>query len=108
MFLNVSTLIISCIFFSFLQLPSRSLLWRAILQHILLKQKPDLQFKDQQVGRIAAKSANFLDYVQKSFAKLGLALQVNQFEFSRQKLLIFNFGERSELQFILLYAHNVT
>ena len=71
--LNVSTLISS----STLQLPSRSLLWRAILQHILLKHKPDLQFKDQQVGRIASKSANFLDYVNKSFAKLGLNLQVN-------------------------------
>jgi len=62
------------------QLPSHSLLWRAILQHILLKHKPDLQFKDQQVGRIAAKSANFLDYVQKSFAKLGLTLQMSSEE----------------------------
>merc|ERR1711971_1369326 len=31
----------------------------------------------QQVGRIAAKSANFVDYVQKSFVKLGLQLKMN-------------------------------
>ena len=76
--LNVSTLI-SCILCISLQLPSHSLLWRAILQHILLKHKPDLQFKDQQVGRIASKSANFLDYVRKGFAKLGLTLEVVNF-----------------------------
>jgi len=62
------------------QLPSHSLLWRAILQHILLKHKPDLQFKDQQVGRIASKSANFLDYVRKGFAKLGLTLEMSSEE----------------------------
>merc|ERR1711879_1135059 len=58
------------------QLPSHSLLWRAILQAILLKHKPNLQFKEQQVGRIASKSANFLDYVTKSFAKLGFNLEM--------------------------------
>jgi len=56
------------------------LLWRAILQHILLKHKPDLQFKDQQVGRIASKSVNFLDYVRKGFAKLGLTLEMSSEE----------------------------
>ena len=58
------------------QMPSQSLLWRAILQHLLLLHNPELGFQDQQVGRIAAKSANFVDYVQKSFVKLGLQLKV--------------------------------
>jgi len=59
------------------QMPSQSLLWRAILQHLLLLHNPELGFQDQQVGRIAAKSANFVDYVQKSFVKLGLQLKMN-------------------------------
>ena len=58
------------------QMPSQSLLWRAILQHLLLLHNPELGFQDQQVGRIAAKSANFVDYVQKSFVKLDLQLKV--------------------------------
>ena len=57
-------------------MPSQSLLWRAVLQHLLLLHNPLLGFQDQQVGRIAAKSANFVDYVQKSFVKLGLELKV--------------------------------
>ena len=61
------------------QMPSQSLLWRAILQHLLLLHNPELGFQDQQVGRIAAKSANFADYVQKSFVKLGLQLKVCNF-----------------------------
>jgi len=59
------------------QMPSQSLLWRAILQHLLLLHNPELGFQDQQVGRIAAKSANFVDYVQKSFVKLDLQLKMN-------------------------------
>jgi hypothetical protein len=47
------------------------------LQHILLKHKPDLGFDEQQVGRIAAKSKHFVDYVEKGFAKIGLELKVN-------------------------------
>jgi len=62
------------------QMPSQSLLWRAILQHLLLLHYPELGFQDQQVGRIAAKSANFVDYVQKSFTKLGLQLKMNDEE----------------------------
>ena len=58
------------------QMPSQSLLWRAILQHLLLLHNPELGFQDQQVGRIAAKSANFVDYIQKSFVKLDLQLKV--------------------------------
>lgn len=62
------------------QMPSQSLLWRAVLQHLLLLHNPQLGFQDQQVGRIAAKSANFVDYVQKSFVKLGLELKMNPVE----------------------------
>ena len=65
------------------QMPSQSLLWRAILQHILLLHDPHLGFEDQQVGRIAGKSANFVDYVQKSFAKLSLQLKVRLFTFKK-------------------------
>jgi len=59
------------------QMPSQSLLWRAILQHLLLLHNPELGFHDQQVGKIAAKSANFVDYVQKGFVKLDLQLKMN-------------------------------
>jgi len=62
------------------QLPNRSLLWRAILQHILLKHKPDLGVDDQQVGRIASKCTDFYDYVVKCFKKLGIELQMTQDE----------------------------
>merc|ERR1711879_708791 len=58
------------------QLPNRSLLWRAILQHILLKHKPDLGVDDQQLGRIASKCTDFYDYVVKCFKKLGIELQM--------------------------------
>ena len=63
-----------------LQLPSQSLLWRAILQHILLSQQPGLRFEDQQVGRTAAKSANFVDYVEKCFTKLNIELKLTKIE----------------------------
>ncbi len=55
-------------------LPSHSLIWRAILQVLMLQVKPDLSFHDQQVGRIAAKSSNFIDYVHRAFKKLSLDL----------------------------------
>lgn len=65
--------------FSF-QLPSQSLLWRAILQVILLKHEPNLSLENQQVGRIAAKSANFVDYVERAFVKLNLDLKMSKNE----------------------------
>lgn len=61
-------------------LPSEALLWRAILQHILLIHVPDLHFANQQVGRIAAKCATFLDYVKKAFKKLEIDLSMNDAE----------------------------
>jgi len=61
-------------------LPSDSLLWRAILQVILLKHKPDLKFEEQHVGRVAKKSHNFVTYVHKSFEKLGLELKMSDTE----------------------------
>ena len=62
-----------------MQLPSESLLWRAILQVILKNHKPDLKFEDQHVGRTAKKCENFVSYVHKSFEKLNLELQVPTF-----------------------------
>jgi len=61
-------------------LPSESLLWRAILQVILLRHKPDLKFEDQHVGRVAKKSQNFVAYVHKSFEKLGMELKMDDNE----------------------------
>ena len=58
-------------------LPSHSLMWRAVLQVILLRVLPNLSFKDQQVGRIAAKSTGFLDYVHRAFRKLNLDLTLS-------------------------------
>ena len=65
------------LFIFFPQLPSKSLLWRAILQVILLKHKPNLNFDEQHVGRIASKCVDFEDYVVKSFKKLGFELKVS-------------------------------
>ena len=51
-------------------LPSTSLLWRAVLQVILADNIPDLAFKDHHVGRIAAKSTDFVDYVRRALKKI--------------------------------------
>lgn len=59
------------------QLPNESLLWRSILQHILLIHLPDLHFANQQVGRIATKCQTFVEYVQKAFQKLKIDLLWN-------------------------------
>ena len=58
------------------QLPDRALFWRSVLQVLLLRHKPDLKLEDQQVGRIAAKSKDFSDYVAKALEKLQLGIQV--------------------------------
>lgn len=50
-------------------LPSRSLIWRAILQVILKENVPDLRFQDHQVGRIASKSTDFIDYVRRALIR---------------------------------------
>ena len=52
---------------------------RASDKDLPVQHNPELGFQDQQVGRIAAKSANFVDYVQKCFVKLGLQLKVCNF-----------------------------
>ena len=46
------------------------------MQVILLKHKPNLNFDEQHVGRIASKCVDFEDYVVKSFKKLGFELKV--------------------------------
>jgi len=63
-----------------LPLPSESLLWRAILQVLLKRHKPDLKFEDQHVGRTAKKSDSFVNYVHKSFEKLNIELQISDEE----------------------------
>jgi len=63
-----------------LPLPSESLLWRAILQVLLKRHKPDLKFEDQHVGRIAKKSDSFVNYVHKSFDKLCIKLEISDEE----------------------------
>lgn len=68
------------------ELPDRALLWRSILQTILLRHKPDLKLEDQQVGRIAAKSENFHDYVRKALNKLQLGIEVSDEEISETYL----------------------
>ena len=63
---------------SHFQLPAASLLWRAILQHILLELNPDLSFADQQVGRIGGKCKDFVEYARKSFEKLNMSDEGNK------------------------------
>lgn len=63
-------------FYDYLQLPSESLLWRSVLQTILIEHAPHLPKQDQQVGRIAAKAKTFPQYAQKAFKKLNLELKV--------------------------------
>ena len=53
-------------------LPSLSLLWRAVLQLIFQDTAPGLSHKDRQVGRLAAKSANFIDYVHRACKKADI------------------------------------
>ena len=62
----------------FFQLPSKSLLWRAALQRILIDSfDVEISFERQQVGKIAAKSTDFAHYCRKAFAKFGLELPLN-------------------------------
>ena len=63
-------------------LPSKSLIWRAILQVILRENIPDISFKDHHVGRIASKSKDFIDYVRKAIKKME-----KKFEISDDKIL---------------------
>jgi len=59
-------------------LPSHSLMWRAILQVMLINLIPNLTVLDQHVGRIAAKSKHFADYVVRAFSKLGFDLTLTE------------------------------
>eukprot|EP00094_Tigriopus_californicus_P007696 TCALIF_07412-PA protein Name:"Similar to Mettl25 Methyltransferase-like protein 25 (Mus musculus)" AED:0.60 eAED:0.60 QI:0/0.33/0.5/0.5/0.66/0.75/4/0/156 len=54
------------------ELPTPSLLWRAVLQSLLLESHPNLGFQDQQVGRIAKKSKTFPHYARAAWEKLAL------------------------------------
>ena len=61
-----------------LYLPVRSLHWRAVLQVILCEatlEKRDT--KDWQVGKIASKCKDFVDYVRRCFKKLGITCEVS-------------------------------
>lgn len=60
-----------------LSLPTKSLLWRSILQVMFRKYAPDLSFRDQQIGRIASKSKDFIDYTRKAFKKVGFENEIN-------------------------------
>jgi len=62
-------------------LPSPSLIWRAILQVIFTENIPDLTFQDHQVGRIAAKSRDFTDYVKRALKKMD-----RKFELSDERI----------------------
>ena len=64
--------------FLFFQLPSESLLWRAVLQVIISDHvDPRPAFSDQQVGRVARKAADFNEYCRLALAKLGLETTVS-------------------------------
>lgn len=58
---------------------NRSLYWRALLQELLCK-KYGAVSESFQVGRIAAKSSNFNEYVQKSLNKLDLKIEITEDE----------------------------
>lgn len=58
---------------------NRSLYWRALLQELLHKRYGSVP-ESIQVGRIAAKSSNFYEYVQKSIKKLDLTIEVTESE----------------------------
>ncbi len=58
-------------------LPSTSLLWRAVLQIIFRDVAPLLSHRDKQVGRLAAKSENFIDYVRKALKKAGVTSELS-------------------------------
>ena len=57
-------------------LPNRSLIWRAILQVIMKENIADLTFADHQVGRLAAKSTDFLDYARRAIVKIGKPVDI--------------------------------
>ena len=47
----------------------------------MLDVKPDLSFKDQQVGKVASKTKDFKDYAKKAFNKVGLPMQVSRIKY---------------------------
>ena len=61
-------------------LPNKSLLWRAVLETILNRVAPSLPREERTVGRIAAKSKDFVDYVRKAFVKLKVEAEVSDDE----------------------------
>ncbi len=63
---------------SFLQLPSRSLLWRAMLQVLIKRtQEGTTDFHQQQVGKIARKCETFKEYCKAAFMKIGAKVPVS-------------------------------
>ena len=61
-----------------LQLPSESLLWRAVLQVIINHHvDPRPAFSGQQVGRVARKAKDFNEYCGLALEKLGLETKVS-------------------------------
>jgi hypothetical protein len=71
-------------------LPNKSLLWRAVLEMILARVAPSLPKDQRVVGRIAAKSKSFVDYVRKAFVKLKVETDISVIELSE----IFNNYEK--------------
>ena len=65
---------IICLF----QLPSESLVWRAVLQVIINDHvDPRPVFADQQVGKVARKAKDFNEYCTLALEKLGLKTNVS-------------------------------
>ncbi|CAL4059824.1 unnamed protein product [Meganyctiphanes norvegica] len=77
-----------------------SLYWRALLQTLLLK-KLGAVSDTYQVGRIAAKSSNFYEYVRKSAKKLDLPLEVTESEINSY-LEDYSLDEKRLQRFFLL------
>ena len=63
-------------------LPNKSLMWRAVLEMILARVAPTLPKDERVVGRIAAKSKSFVDYVRKAFVKLKVDTDISDIELS--------------------------
>merc|ERR1711915_686864 len=62
------------------KLPNKSLLWRAVLEIILLQECPNLSSDEKIVGRIANKSKSFVEYVRKAVFKLKIDLKMDDEE----------------------------
>lgn len=53
-------------------LPNQSILWRAILQDVLINHYPELNMKNRKVGKIASKSDSYMEYIKFALQKLKI------------------------------------